>query len=75
MSQLSSNARQEIKWAGLTIAGYIRYHMPFTGQDGRDWRGDKCGCRDDRCIDHHHDEDEDCGCLQYLIREYAESLA
>lgn len=30
------------------------------------WAGDRCGCPDDRCIGHHHDADEPCGCLTVL---------
>lgn len=69
MAQLTAEARQTIKNSGLTIAAYVRYQMPYSGQDGRTWRGDACGCTDDRCIGHHHNQNDECGCLRYLIEE------
>lgn len=33
----------------------------FPGSE--EWLGDACGCVDDRCINHHHDESEECHCL------------
>lgn len=33
------------------------------------WAGDRCGCPDDRCIGHHHEPDEPCGCVQALADE------
>lgn len=45
---LSQQARNVIRWwvdGPVTIAGYVRYWFP----DGS-WRGDSCGCPDDRCI-------------------------
>jgi hypothetical protein len=71
-SRLSRNAREVIKyWYGdpVTIAGYVRYRFP----DGV-WRGDSCGCPDDRCIGYHHDEDEDCGCLPVTLGEYTQAV-
>ncbi|MDQ6524343.1 hypothetical protein RB608_12060 [Nocardioides sp. LHD-245] len=68
MSTLSRTARDRIKYDwrdGLTIVGYIRYH---SGSDT--WRGDRCGCPDDRCIGYHHDEHEECGCLDPSIDAY-----
>lgn len=70
---LSTTARETIKYPpywmpqtdDVTIAGYVRHCFP----DGR-WRGDSCGCSDDRCIGYHHDADEDCGCLPVLLGEY-----
>jgi hypothetical protein len=75
--RLSPAARETIKhlpyWMphadGVTIAGYVRYWYP----DGA-WRGDVCGCPDDRCIGYHHDEDEDCGCLPVTLGEYAQTV-
>lgn len=60
--RLTRDARDTIRWAGLSIAAYIRDAYP----DG-DWRGDACGCTDDRCIDYHHDAPDDCGCLPALL--------
>jgi hypothetical protein len=68
---LSRQARQLIKsegWLipGVTIAGYVRY----WSADGV-WRGDACGCPDDRCIGFHHDEQAACGCVDVTLGEYA----
>lgn len=64
--RLSADARQEIQWSGRTVAGYVREWYA----DGQ-WGGDRCGCPDDRCIGHHHDKDEACGCLASLLRDSA----
>lgn len=58
----------EIDLAGIELADLIAQRWT----DGQ-WHGDKCGCTDDRCIGHHHDEREDCGCLPALIQEYLDS--
>lgn len=71
--RLDPTARAEISdWgvAGVTIAGYVRWTWP----DGV-WRGDRCGCTDDRCLGYHHDADgEGCGCLPVLLGQYAAEL-
>jgi hypothetical protein len=61
---LSQHARLLIIGSGLTVADYIEQHFA----DGV-WRGDECGCIDDRCIGHHHVEHDNCGCLPVLIEE------
>lgn len=62
--RLTPAARSEIQWAGFTVADYIRAEFP----DG-EWRGDRCGCSDDRCRDgFHHEPWEDCGCLAAALR-------
>jgi len=65
---LSRHARDTITSHGapVTVAGYVRHWFP----DGV-WRGDACGCPDDRCIGYHHDEADDCGCLGVTLGEYA----
>lgn len=66
---LSPRARNVIRWwfgGPVTIAGYVRYWF----EDGV-WRGDSCGCPDDRCIGYHHDRPEDCHCLESTLSEYA----
>lgn len=63
---LSRVARRQIRESGLTIAAYIRDWCP----DDR-WLGDSCGCPDDRCIGYHHDENEECSCLDVTIAEVA----
>lgn len=68
--RLSPRARQEIQWAGLTVAAYVREWYP----DGQ-WGGDRCGCPDDRCRGHHHGVGEPCGCLASLIAERAPVVA
>lgn len=73
MTALSNTARETIKswYTGddriqITTAGYIR-HAGWA--DGK-WHGDSCGCRDDRCIGHHHAADNDCGCLPALLDQW-----
>lgn len=72
---LTKEARETIRWSGITIAAYIRDQAPYSGQDGRTWRGDKCGCIDDRCVGYHHDEHDECGCLPVLIDETKQRIA
>ena len=62
--KLSQSARETIKGSGGTIAAYIRH---YSGSD--EWRGDGCGCVDDRCIGYHHDENGDCGCLAAWVAD------
>jgi hypothetical protein len=59
---MDTNAQRIIQRAGLTVSAYIAHHSP----DGV-WRGDSCGCTDDRCIGYHHHNQHDCGCLPVLI--------
>jgi hypothetical protein len=62
---LTPIARSTIQDYGWTVAGYIRRWCP----DGQ-WRGDRCGCPDDRCRDgYHHEIHEDCGCLIALLTD------
>ena len=63
MTQLNTAARDELGAAGISQSAWTRAHFA----DGR-WRGDACGCPDDRCIGRHHDADEPCGCLAVLIQ-------
>lgn len=62
--RLSSLARATIQDHGVSVAAYVRHHDP----DGA-WRGDRCGCPDDRCRGHHHDPGEECGCLPVVLAE------
>lgn len=66
MSKLNADARQTLKYAGISLAAWAR----FNGQPDGKWYGDACGCNDDRCIGYHHDEDEECGCLPALLEWY-----
>lgn len=66
---LSPAVRQLIRyWYGnpVTVAGYVRYWF-----DDGVWRGDSCGCPDDRCIGFHHDRPDDCHCVESTLSEYA----
>lgn len=66
MTQLNQAARETLRWAGLTPGVWAKRH----GYDSaKAWRGDECGCPDDRCIGYHHDAEEECGCLPALIEE------
>jgi hypothetical protein len=63
--RLAPAARETIRSEGYTIAGYVRAYDP----DGM-WRGDACGCPDDRCKDgFHHEPWDDCGCLAAILRD------
>lgn len=64
MSALSRDARAAIKASGVTITRYVR---ELSGDNP--WRGDSCGCPDDRCIGHHHDAGDECYCLPAALRE------
>lgn len=64
---LNRDARDLLAVYGLTPARWIAYAFPRS----RRWRGDDCGCPDDRCIGYHHAEVEPCGCLPALLDEYA----
>jgi len=70
MATLTKQARETIKnwpWGDkpVTIAGYVRHFYP----DGK-WGGDRCGCTDDRCIGYHHDNEDDCRCLEAWLADY-----
>lgn len=79
MTKLNSEARRVLADAGITVRDWITYGgwlTDVTDEAGNrewipetEWRGDECGCTDDRCIGHHHDEHEECGCLPALIQE------
>lgn len=73
MSALTKQARETIKYWGwterVTIAGYTRHYFGDQG-----WRGDRCGCVDDRCIGYHHEERDDCQCLPALLDDYVKEL-
>jgi hypothetical protein len=66
MTALNAQARDTLKWAGFSQTAWIRRHF---GDTARVWLGDACGCPDDRCIGHHHDEQDDCDCLRALLAE------
>lgn len=61
--RLSERARAEIIAAGLSVAAYVAMHFPGENT----WRGDVCGCPDDRCVGYHHGDGDDCGCLAALL--------
>ena len=79
MSALSPAAIAELDAAGITPAQWIAYggwRERVSEPDGStrwvpaaEWHGDVCGCKDDRCVGYHHDENEECGCLPVLIEE------
>lgn len=43
-----------------------------VARDGQ-WHGDSCGCKDDRCIGHHHSANEECSCLPALVDDYIQA--
>lgn len=50
---------------GITRREWITEHGHLA-----EWTGDTCGCPDDRCAGHHHDQDADCMCVAVLASEY-----
>lgn len=64
MSRLSTDARHTIERAGITVTEYAAQFW-----DDRKWHGSACGCPDDRCAGHHHDDDAICQCITALLRE------
>lgn len=63
MTKLNANAREILKWCGLTPKKWAI----IQGQPDGKWYGDACGCPDDRCIGYHHDESDECGCIRALL--------
>ena len=47
MTQLNHEARETLRWAGITPGQWAKRH---GYESAKDWRGDECGCTDDRCI-------------------------
>lgn len=67
--RLNAEARQRLRWAGLTAPAWARWCN--NSEDGQ-WYGDRCGCPDDRCMDgYHHEPYEPCGCLETLLTSWA----
>ena len=64
--RLNADAKVMLRDAGVSQAAWARVNFPGTGR----WSGDACGCIDDRCIGHHHDETDSCGCLPSLLEDY-----
>ena len=53
----------------LDLAGITPREWALAHTGGTVWKGDACGCPDDRCAGHHHDEEAACDCLAALIAE------
>lgn len=68
MTQLTAHAKEELEEAGFTPWAWARHCFGSPT-----WRGDRCGCSDDRCIGYHHDNEDDCQCLPALLQEHAQS--
>lgn len=64
MLALTMDARRTIREAGVKVPEYVR----SWSADGL-WYGDVCGCPDDRCVGHHHDAEDECGCLRSILDE------
>lgn len=65
MARLNEDARLILAGHDVTPREWTKHHQGY----GR-WSGDACGCPDDRCIGHHHDANEPCGCLRALLSDY-----
>ncbi|SDR90613.1 hypothetical protein SAMN04489751_0769 [Brevibacterium sandarakinum] len=64
--KLNDEAKAVLSIAGVTQAEWARRWFGETT-----WRGDVCGCPDERCRGYHHDKSEPCGCVRSLAREYS----
>lgn len=60
--KLSATTRAALRDAGFTPAQWAT----MWGYRG-EWGGDQCGCFDDRCIGHHHEGADGCGCLASML--------
>lgn len=66
--RLTRDARSILRNAGISEKRYSQFHFRTDT-----WRGDACGCIDDRCRDgYHHERWEECGCLATLVDQYVE---
>jgi len=63
-TKITQAVRNDLKGAGLSL---VRYSRLTTGAAA--WSGDVCGCPDDRCVGHHHEEWEECGCFRTLLAD------
>lgn len=68
MTTLTAEASSDFSSAGIDVNELAR---SIWGDS--EWRGDVCGCTDDRCIGHHHDG-SDCGCREVIIQERLDEL-
>ncbi|RRJ85941.1 hypothetical protein EG850_11180 [Gulosibacter macacae] len=62
---LTDDAVAYLEGAGFTPEEWAKRHDDADGM----WRGDYCGCPDDRCVGNHHAVDADCYCLISLVEE------
>lgn len=82
MPNLSPSALERLASVGITERDWITYgdwFEPVVDENGHEqlvpgaeWRGDTCGCLDDRCMGYHHAAADECGCLDQLIARYHE---
>lgn len=68
--RLTAPARALLRDHGISAAEWTRIQF-----GGGEWFGDACGCTDDRCIGHHHGEQDECSCLPALLRNYYQGQA
>ena len=53
--------------AATDCALILERHGAGVALLGSHWHGDRCGCPDDRCIGHHHENLYDCSCLRAVL--------
>lgn len=68
MTQLTTRAREDFEAAGIDVTDLAE---SIWGH--REWRGDECGCTDDRCIGHHHTGSH-CECRAVVIQQHRDEL-
>lgn len=61
---LNDDALAVLALYGFTEAQWTARHFGTNSV----WGGDACGCPDDRCIGHHHNPTDECGCLTALLQ-------
>jgi hypothetical protein len=66
MTRLNATALSVLRESGVSPSMWARANWCADGT----WTGDRCGCPDDRCTGHRHDEGEDCGCLETLLPDF-----
>jgi len=64
--KLNDEAKAVLRIAGVTQSEWARQWFGETT-----WRGDACGCPDDRCRGYHHGKSEPCECVRSLAAESA----
>lgn len=66
-TKITPEARYTLTCYGITLRQWALY---WSEGAHAAWYGDVCGCVDDRCAGHHHDEEEECACFDTMLMQY-----